>query len=89
MIIASTGCPPDKQITEMVLNDDLMPIYYTPKELHACLKNVSLENHLSRMLTYAFSVQQLAELKRNLDEVTPGRRMLNYLLMRFIRDLSS
>lgn len=56
----------------MVLNDDLMPIYYTPKELRACLKNVSLENHLSRMLTYAFSVQQLAELKRNLDEVMSG-----------------
>ncbi|XP_009922951.2 mesothelin [Haliaeetus albicilla] len=65
------GCPPDKQITEMVLNNDLMPIYYTPEELRACLKNVSLENHLSRVLTYAFSVQQLAELKRNLDETYP------------------
>ncbi|KFV41244.1 Mesothelin, partial [Tyto alba] len=65
------GCPPGKQVTEMVLNDDMMPIYYTPEELHACLKNVSLENHLSQILTYPFSVQQLAVLKRNLDETYP------------------
>uniref|UniRef100_A0A663F825 Mesothelin n=1 Tax=Aquila chrysaetos chrysaetos TaxID=223781 RepID=A0A663F825_AQUCH len=65
------GCPPQKQITEKVLNDDLMPVYYPPKELRACLKNVSLENHLSQVVTYAFSVQQLAELKRNLDETYP------------------
>uniref|UniRef100_A0A8C0EYR5 Mesothelin n=1 Tax=Bubo bubo TaxID=30461 RepID=A0A8C0EYR5_BUBBB len=65
------GCPPDKQITEMVLNDELMPISYTPEELRACLKNVSLENHLSQILTYAFSVQQLAVLKENLDETYP------------------
>ncbi|KFW11263.1 Mesothelin, partial [Fulmarus glacialis] len=67
----ANGCPPDKQITETVLNDDLMPIYYTAEELHACLKNVSLENHLSQILTYPFSVQQLAELKGNLDETYP------------------
>ncbi|XP_054699633.1 mesothelin [Grus americana] len=65
------GCSPDKRITEMVLNSDLMPIYYTPEELHACLKNVSLENHLSQILTYAFTSQQLAVLKRNLDETYP------------------
>ncbi|KFQ70623.1 Mesothelin, partial [Phaethon lepturus] len=65
------GCPPGKQITEMVLNDDLMPIYYTPEELHACLKNVSLENHLSQILVYPFSIQQLAVLKRHLDETYP------------------
>ncbi|KFV56219.1 Mesothelin, partial [Gavia stellata] len=65
------GCPPGKQITEMVLNDELMPISYTPEELQACLKNVSLENHLSQILTYAFSVQQLAVLKRSLDETYP------------------
>ncbi|KAM6407428.1 mesothelin-like isoform 2-T2 [Rhynochetos jubatus] len=65
------GCPPGKEVTEMVLNDDLMPIYYPPVELHACLKNVSLENHLSQILTYPFSVQQLAVLKSNLDETYP------------------
>ncbi|KFR11788.1 Mesothelin, partial [Opisthocomus hoazin] len=65
------GCQPDKRITEAVLNDDLMPIYYTPEQLHACLRNVSLENHLSRILTYAFSIPQLAALKRNLDEKYP------------------
>lgn len=72
MIIASTGCPAGKQVTEEVLNDDTMPIYYTPEELRACLKNVSLENHLSQILTYPFSVQQLAVLKENLDEVMLG-----------------
>ncbi|KAM6054904.1 mesothelin isoform 2-T2 [Chlamydotis macqueenii] len=65
------GCPPSKEITEMVLNDDLMPIYYTPEQLHACLKNVSLEDHLSQILTYPFSVEQLAVLKRYLDEKYP------------------
>ncbi|KAM6320041.1 mesothelin isoform 2-T12 [Podargus strigoides] len=65
------GCPADKQITEMVLNDDLMPTYYTPEELQACLKNVSLENHLSQILTYAFSIPQLAVLKKHLDETYP------------------
>ncbi|XP_019329501.1 PREDICTED: mesothelin [Aptenodytes forsteri] len=65
------GCPPGKQITETVLNDDLMPIWYTPEELHACLKNVSLENHLSQILTYSFTTQQLAVLKKNLDETYP------------------
>ncbi|KAK2533625.1 Msln [Columba guinea] len=49
------GCPAGKQVTEEVLNDDTMPIYYTPEELRACLKNVSLENHLSQILTYPFS----------------------------------
>ncbi|KFQ13106.1 Mesothelin, partial [Leptosomus discolor] len=65
------GCPPDKEITDMVLDDPLMPIYYSPEELRACLKNVSLENHLSQILTYPFSVQQLAVLKSNLDETYP------------------
>nr|XP_013223131.2 mesothelin isoform X1 [Columba livia]XP_021146151.1 mesothelin isoform X1 [Columba livia]XP_021146152.1 mesothelin isoform X1 [Columba livia]XP_021146153.1 mesothelin isoform X1 [Columba livia]XP_021146154.1 mesothelin isoform X1 [Columba livia]XP_021146155.1 mesothelin isoform X1 [Columba livia]XP_021146156.1 mesothelin isoform X1 [Columba livia]XP_021146157.1 mesothelin isoform X1 [Columba livia]XP_021146158.1 mesothelin isoform X1 [Columba livia]XP_021146159.1 mesothelin isoform X1 [ len=65
------GCPAGKQVTEEVLNDDTMPIYYTPEELRACLKNVSLENHLSQILTYPFSVQQLAVLKENLDETYP------------------
>ncbi|KFQ78364.1 Mesothelin, partial [Phoenicopterus ruber ruber] len=65
------GCPPDKQITEMVLNDVLMPVYYSPEELRACLKNVSLENHLSQILTYSFSTQQLAVLKSDLDETYP------------------
>ncbi|XP_075371320.1 mesothelin isoform X1 [Mycteria americana] len=73
------GCPPEKQITEMVLNDDLMPIYYTPEELHACLKNVTLENHLSQILTYPFSIQQLAVLKRNLDETYPDGYPANLL----------
>lgn len=72
MIIASTGCPPDKKITDEVLEDDLMPLYYPPDLLRACLKNVSLENHLSQILTYPFSVQQLAVLKDYLNEVIPG-----------------
>ncbi|XP_047916908.2 mesothelin [Anser cygnoides] len=67
----ASGCPDDKKITEAVLNDDLMPIMYTPEELRACLKNVSLENHLSQILTYAFSKEQLAVLKENLDQTYP------------------
>ncbi|XP_012983486.3 mesothelin [Melopsittacus undulatus] len=65
------GCPAGKQITESVLEDYMMPLNYTPGELRACLKNVSLDNHLPQMLTYAFSVQQLAVLKEHLDEMYP------------------
>ncbi|XP_030315712.1 mesothelin-like isoform X2 [Calypte anna] len=65
------GCPPGKEITEDVLNDSLMPTYYSAEELHACLKNVSLENHLSQMMSYPFSDEQLAVLKKYLDETYP------------------
>ncbi|KAM9372394.1 mesothelin [Phaethornis superciliosus] len=65
------GCPPGKKITEAVLNDELMPLYYPPEELRACLKNVSLENHLSQMMSYPFSNEQLAVLKEYLDETYP------------------
>ncbi|XP_021267167.1 mesothelin-like isoform X2 [Numida meleagris] len=65
------GCPDDLKITETVLNDDLMPIYYTPEELRACLKNVSLKNYFSEILTYPFSNEQLAVLKEKLDETYP------------------
>nr|XP_013809428.1 PREDICTED: mesothelin-like [Apteryx mantelli mantelli] len=65
------GCPSDKKITQEVLEDDLMPTYYTPEQLQACLKNVSLANHLSQMLNYPFTVEQLAVLKRHLDEAYP------------------
>ncbi|NXK51873.1 MSLN protein, partial [Chauna torquata] len=65
------GCPDNKKITETVLNNDLMPIEYTAEELRACLKNVSLEGHLSQILTYAFSNEQLAVLKEKLDETYP------------------
>ncbi|OXB81895.1 UNVERIFIED_CONTAM: hypothetical protein H355_015092 [Colinus virginianus] len=54
------GCSGDQKITESVLNDDLMPIYYSPEELRACLKNVSLKNYFSQILTYAFTNEQLA-----------------------------
>lgn len=49
-----------------------MPLDYPPDLLRACLKNVSLENNLSQILTYPFSVEQLAVLKDYLNEVTPG-----------------
>ncbi|NXG41277.1 MSLN protein, partial [Psilopogon haemacephalus] len=65
------GCPPEKEITDKVLNDNVMNIYYTPEELHACLKNVSLDNYLPQILTYPFSVPQLAAIKRHLDETYP------------------
>ncbi|XP_064008771.1 mesothelin [Pogoniulus pusillus] len=65
------GCPPGKEITEEVLNNDMMNIDYTPAELHACLKNVSLDNYLTQILVYPFSIPQLAALKRHLDETYP------------------
>ncbi|KGL77680.1 Mesothelin, partial [Tinamus guttatus] len=64
-------CPPDLKITQEVLEDDMMPIYYTPEQLRVCLKNVSLADHLSLILSYPFTVQQLAVLKRHLDETYP------------------
>ncbi|KFO86527.1 Mesothelin, partial [Buceros rhinoceros silvestris] len=67
----AAGCPPDKKITEEILEDDFMPLYYPPDLLRACLKNVSLENHLSQILTYPFTVEQLAVLKDYLNEMYP------------------
>lgn len=49
-----------------------MPLYYTPEELRACLRNVSLENHFSQIFTYPFSIPQLAVLKEYLYKVTPA-----------------
>ncbi|XP_068002586.1 mesothelin-like isoform X2 [Melanerpes formicivorus] len=65
------GCPPGKEITEEVLADDTMNIYYSPAELRACLRNVSLESYLSQILVYPFSDPQLAALKQHLDETYP------------------
>ncbi|XP_041318000.1 mesothelin [Pyrgilauda ruficollis] len=72
------GCPPGREITEEVLSNDLMPDFYTsPEILRACLQNISqenrlfLENHLSQVLTYPFSIPQLAVLKEYLHESYP------------------
>ncbi|XP_005054043.1 PREDICTED: mesothelin [Ficedula albicollis] len=65
------GCPADKEITEAVLDDDLMPTRYTPEELRACLRNASLESHFSQISSYPFSIPQLAVLKEYLDERYP------------------
>ncbi|XP_032560336.1 mesothelin-like [Chiroxiphia lanceolata] len=73
---ADAGC--DMEITEEMLNTDLMPTYYIPAEkLRTCLRNMSLENqvflenHLSQVLSYPFSVEQLQALKDYLDERYP------------------
>nr|XP_014432129.1 otoancorin-like [Pelodiscus sinensis] len=65
-------CPPDKNITEAVVMDELMPIYYTPEELQACLQGVTLVEHLAQMSHYPFTDQQLAVLKKKLDELYPN-----------------
>ncbi|XP_053899059.1 uncharacterized protein LOC128844930 [Malaclemys terrapin pileata] len=65
-------CPADKTITEEVVKDELMPIYYTPEELQACLQGVTLVEHLEQMSHYAFTDQQLAVLKKKLDELYPS-----------------
>ncbi|XP_077643080.1 mesothelin-like [Lonchura striata] len=65
------GCPADLEITEAVLNNDIMPAYYSPEQLRACLRNSSLENHLSQLGTYPFSIPQLAVMKEYLEERFP------------------
>ncbi|XP_066053928.1 mesothelin-like [Chamaea fasciata] len=70
---ADADCPPDLEITDEVLDDDLMPTYYIPAELlRACLRNASLENHFSQIFTYPFSIPQLAVLKEYLYERYPN-----------------
>ncbi|XP_025909821.1 mesothelin [Nothoprocta perdicaria] len=64
-------CPPDLKITQEVFDDVSMPLYYTPEQLRVCLKNVSLAQHLSKILNYPFTVEQLAVLKNHLDETYP------------------
>ncbi|CAM4519111.1 unnamed protein product [Lepidochelys kempii] len=65
-------CPADKTITEEVVMDELMPIYYTPEELQACLQGVTLVAHLAQMAQYPFTDQQMAVLKKKLDEMYPN-----------------
>uniref|UniRef100_A0A8C0J9Z4 Mesothelin n=1 Tax=Chelonoidis abingdonii TaxID=106734 RepID=A0A8C0J9Z4_CHEAB len=65
-------CPEGKMITEEVVKDELMPIYYTPEELQACLQGVTLVDHLDLMAQYPFTDQQLAVLKKKLDELYPN-----------------
>uniref|UniRef100_A0A8C0J828 Mesothelin n=1 Tax=Chelonoidis abingdonii TaxID=106734 RepID=A0A8C0J828_CHEAB len=72
LILASTECPEGKMITEEVVKDELMPIYYTPEELQACLQGVTLVDHLDLMAQYPFTDQQLAVLKKKLDELYPN-----------------
>uniref|UniRef100_A0A8C3VEQ5 MSLN protein n=1 Tax=Catharus ustulatus TaxID=91951 RepID=A0A8C3VEQ5_CATUS len=69
--VAAAGCPADKEITEKVLDDDLMPTFYTPEELRACLRNASLESHFSKIFSYPFSIPQLQVLKDYLDQTYP------------------
>ncbi|KAJ7306106.1 hypothetical protein JRQ81_010472 [Phrynocephalus forsythii] len=64
-------CPPDKAVTEEVLQDKLMPIYYTPEELGACLKGQFLLDHLPLVTSHAYTDRQMFELKLNLDREFP------------------
>ncbi|XP_050836196.1 mesothelin isoform X2 [Serinus canaria] len=71
------GCPAELEITEAMMNNDLMNVAYTPEQLRACLRNISkenqlyLESHLSDVLAYPFSNPQLAVLKDYLHERYP------------------
>ncbi|XP_062999500.1 mesothelin [Elgaria multicarinata webbii] len=67
----SSECPPDKTITEEMLKDELMPIYYSPSELQTCLKGEILLDSLGVVSNYAFTQQQLEVVKKNLDEMFP------------------
>uniref|UniRef100_A0A8C0J7U0 Mesothelin n=1 Tax=Chelonoidis abingdonii TaxID=106734 RepID=A0A8C0J7U0_CHEAB len=70
-------------------SDELMPIYYTPEELQACLQGVTLVDHLDLMAQYPFTDQQLAVLKKKLDEVMHSRRTPKHLLMHLFISSSS
>uniref|UniRef100_A0A8C8VLT9 Mesothelin n=1 Tax=Pelusios castaneus TaxID=367368 RepID=A0A8C8VLT9_9SAUR len=72
LILPSTECPSGKTITVQVAMDELMPIYYTPEELQACLQGVILVEYLAQMANYPFTDQQLAVLKKKLDEMYPN-----------------
>ncbi|XP_042293491.1 mesothelin-like isoform X2 [Sceloporus undulatus] len=64
-------CPPDQTITDEVLQDKLMPIYYAPEDLQLCLKGPKLVESLPTISSYAFTYDQLKALKDNLDKEFP------------------
>uniref|UniRef100_H9GEI2 Mesothelin n=1 Tax=Anolis carolinensis TaxID=28377 RepID=H9GEI2_ANOCA len=64
-------CPPDQTITDEMLNDELMPIYYLAEDLKACLKGKRLAESLPTISSYAFTYDQLLALKQNLDQEFP------------------
>uniref|UniRef100_A0ABM5EZY2 Mesothelin n=1 Tax=Pogona vitticeps TaxID=103695 RepID=A0ABM5EZY2_9SAUR len=68
---ASEDCPPDKTITVETLKDQLMPIYYTPDELGACLKGQFLLDNLPLVTAQAYTDLQMFKLKQNLDREFP------------------
>uniref|UniRef100_A0A8D0DUB7 Uncharacterized protein n=1 Tax=Salvator merianae TaxID=96440 RepID=A0A8D0DUB7_SALMN len=70
-LLALTDCPPDKIITDEMAKDDLMPIYYEPSELQACLNETNLIKYFSFFSQYAFTEQQLQVMKQKMDEIFP------------------
>ncbi|XP_053132466.1 mesothelin [Hemicordylus capensis] len=67
----ASACPADKTVTEEVIGDELMPLDYTPEELRVCLTGQVLTDNLGVLMQYAFTDEQLAVIKQNLDEMYP------------------
>nr|XP_060642510.1 mesothelin [Anolis sagrei ordinatus] len=65
-------CPPDQTITDEMLKDELLPIWYSPEDLKACLKGQRLVESLPTISSYAFTYDQLLALKQNLDQEFPN-----------------
>ncbi|XP_033023588.1 mesothelin-like [Lacerta agilis] len=67
----SSGCPAEKTITQEVLDDELMPLYYDNEELRQCLDDPTLLANLNKISAYAFTEQQLMVIKEKLDRIYP------------------
>ncbi|XP_062981551.1 mesothelin-like [Elgaria multicarinata webbii] len=69
---SSAECPPDKAITEEMLKDALLPIYYDAKLLQMCLKDDLVRNNLHEFSYHAFTSNQLHVIKKKLDKMFPS-----------------
>ncbi|XP_077173053.1 mesothelin [Paroedura picta] len=64
-------CPPGKEVTDEVAQDDMMPMDYEPEELDACLGDDTLLKYLHVFPTYPFTDEQLSVIKKKLDKMYP------------------
>ncbi|XP_054849462.1 mesothelin-like [Eublepharis macularius] len=65
---SDSQCPPGKNVTDEIAQDDLMPIEYTVEELRDCLGIPVLIRNLGTLSTFAFTDEQLPVIKAKLDE---------------------
>ncbi|KAJ6657559.1 hypothetical protein lerEdw1_002274 [Lerista edwardsae] len=60
-------CPPEKVVTQKIINNNKMPINYTADQLRICLKGPILAKNFRKLKGYAFTYEQLCAMKENLD----------------------